>query len=84
MQEIKDFLDSSHEGVVFVSWGSMVKADTMTAKIREGMLRAFGTFKEKFLWKWENETLQNKPDNVHIQKWLQQREILCTYFSSQF
>ncbi len=57
----------------------MVKADTMTVEIRESMLQAFGTFKEKFLWKWENETLQNKPENVHIRKWLQQREILCEY-----
>ncbi|KAG4074841.1 hypothetical protein HA402_009266 [Bradysia odoriphaga] len=76
-QDIKDLLDSSDEGVIFVSWGSMVKADTMTAEIREGMVRAFGTFKVKFLWKWENDTLPNKPENVYIEKWLQQREILC-------
>lgn len=63
--------------MVFVSWGSMVKADTMTDEIRESMLQAFGSFKEKFLWKWENETIPNKPKNVYIQKWLQQREILC-------
>lgn len=79
MQEIKEFLDKSHEGVVFVSWGSMVKADTMPVAMRESILQAFGTFKEKFLWKWENDSLPNKPENVHIHKWLQQREILCTY-----
>lgn len=49
----------------------------MTDEIRDGMLEAFGSFKEKFLWKWENDTLPNKPENVHIRKWLQQREILC-------
>lgn len=77
VQDIKELLDSSIEGVVFVSWGSMVKADTMNAEIRESMVRAFGSFKVKFLWKWENDTLPNKPENVYIKKWLQQREILC-------
>lgn len=55
----------------------MVKADTMPVETRDSMLQAFGSFKQRFLWKWENDTLPNKPDNVYIQKWLQQREILC-------
>lgn len=55
----------------------MVRADTLPEEKREAFLHAFGKFKQKVLWKWENETMPNKPSNVFIRKWLPQRDILC-------
>lgn len=55
----------------------MVKADTLSDEKREGILKALSKFRQKVLWKWENETLQNQPSNVVIRKWMPQREILC-------
>lgn len=55
----------------------MVKADTLSEEKREGILRALGKFRQRVLWKWENETLPNQPENVIIKKWMPQREILC-------
>lgn len=55
----------------------MVKADTLSEKKREEILKALGKFRQRVLWKYENETLPNQPPNVFIRKWMPQREILC-------
>lgn len=76
-KDLKELLDSATEGVIYVSWGSMVRADTLPEKKRNAFLSAFSSFKQKVLWKWENETLPNGSKNIVIRKWLPQREILC-------
>lgn len=70
-------MDKASEGVVFVSWGSMVRTTSLPDEKRQQLIEAFGALKQKVLWKWENDTIPNKPKNVYIHKWLQQREILC-------
>lgn len=70
-------MDNAEEGVIYVSWGSMVRADSLPASKRNSLLEAFGSFDQKVLWKWENDTVENKPSNVYIEKWLQQKDILC-------
>lgn len=75
--ELKKILDSAKDGVIYVSWGSMIRASTLPDDKRISLLKAFGSFKQKILWKFENETLQDQPENVFIRKWLPQRDILC-------
>lgn len=77
--EIKEILDSAKDGVIYVSWGSMIRAETLPEDKRTSLLKTFGSFKQTVLWKWGNETLENQPKNVHIRKWMQQREILCKF-----
>lgn len=55
----------------------MIRAETLPEAKRNCLLKAFGSFKQKVLWKWENITLPNQPSNVFIRKWMPQREILC-------
>lgn len=75
--ELKTLLDSATDGVIYVSWGSMIRAETLPDHKRRSLLEAFGSFKQMVLWKWENDTLPDQPDNVFIQKWMPQRDILC-------
>lgn len=75
--DIKAILDAAKDGVIYVSWGSMIRAETLPADKRTSLLKTFGSFRQTVLWKWENRTLPNQPKNVHIRKWMQQREILC-------
>lgn len=77
LQDIQKYLDEAVDGVVFVSWGSMVRATSLPADKRESLVQAFGALKQRVLWKWENDTIPNQPRNVRISKWLQQRDILC-------
>lgn len=55
----------------------MIRAETLPADKRQSILKALGTLKQKVLWKWENDTMPNKPNNVLIRKWMPQMEILC-------
>ncbi|XP_070496887.1 UDP-glucosyltransferase 2-like [Chironomus tepperi] len=75
--ELQKLLDTAEHGVIYISWGSMVKADTLSEAARDGILKALGKFKQRVIWKYENETLPNQPSNVIIRKWMPQREILC-------
>lgn len=60
-----------------MSWGSIIRAASLPIERRESLLKAFSSLKQQVLWKWEDDTLPNQPANVHIQKWMPQREILC-------
>lgn len=75
--KLKAILDSATDGVIYVSWGSMIRAESLPYDKRNAFLKVFGLFKQKVLWKWENETLPDQPENVYIQKWMPQRDILC-------
>lgn len=75
--DIQRFLDNADEGVVYISWGSMIRADSLPIPKRDGLLKAVKRLKQKVIWKWENDTLVNQPTNLYISKWLPQREILC-------
>ena len=77
-------LDTADNGVVYISWGSMVKADTLSEEKRESIVHALGKLKQRVLWKWENDTIPNQPPNVFIRKWMPQREILCEFKNKQF
>jgi hypothetical protein len=74
--DIQKFLDSSPDGVILFSMGSIIKAVNWPVKKREAFVNVFSQLKQKVLWKYENETLPNKPENVMITKWLPQRDIL--------
>lgn len=75
--DLQKFLDNADNGVVLISWGSMIKAETLPVAKRDAIVRAAKRLKQRVIWKWENETLANKPDNMYISKWLPQRDILC-------
>lgn len=55
----------------------MVRADTLPEEKRVAFLQAFAKFKQKVLWKYENDTMPDKPPNVFIRNWMPQRDVLC-------
>ena len=57
--------------------GSIIQAVNWPVEKREALIQAFGKIKQKVLWKYENETLPNKPENVMISKWIPQRDVLA-------
>lgn len=75
--DIKDFLDSAKDGAILFSMGSMLESKMWPDEKREAFVKTFGKLKQKVLWKYENETLPNKPDNVMISQWIPQRDILA-------
>ncbi|XP_044750030.1 UDP-glycosyltransferase UGT5-like isoform X2 [Coccinella septempunctata] len=75
-QNIEKFINESTHGVIYFSLGSMIKGHTFPQEKREAFLKAFARLPQRVLWKWENETMPGKPDNVMIQKWMPQFDIL--------
>jgi glucuronosyltransferase len=75
--DIQQFLDSAEHGAILFSMGSIIQAVQWPIEKREAFIKAFGKLKQKVLWKYENDTLPNKPSNVMISKWIPQRDILA-------
>lgn len=75
--KIGKFLDDSKEGVVYVSFGTVIRSAHMSIEKRSAFIEAFKKLKLKVLWKWETEEMENKPDNVMLSKWLPQQQVLA-------
>lgn len=74
-EDLERFLNESKEGVVFFSLGSNVEAADLPKEKLVAICNTFAKFPQKFLWKFEDETLE-VPRNVRISKWFPQRAIL--------
>lgn len=71
------FLNSATDGVILFTMGSFVQAHQFPEDIREMFVGAFSKIKQKVIWKYENETLPNKSDNVMHLDWVPQRDLLA-------
>ncbi|XP_049545913.1 UDP-glycosyltransferase UGT5-like [Anopheles darlingi] len=74
--DIKAILDGAPHGVIYFSLGSNLQSRQLPIEKREAILRVFASLKQTVLWKWEDETLPNKPDNVIVKAWWPQDDIL--------
>ena len=52
------------------------KASLMSEEKLAILLNVFGSLKQKVLWKWETDTMKDKPENVMLYKWLPQQDVL--------
>lgn len=75
--DIQSFLDSAKDGAIYFSMGSNLKGVHFPVEKRNAILAVFRTLKQKILWKWEDESLPGKPDNVLIKSWFPQDDILA-------
>ena len=74
---IGQFLNNSKNGVVFMSFGSIIQPSLMTKESKQIFLNTFKKFPQyDFIWKWD-EKLPNLPKNVFVSNWLPQQDILA-------
>ncbi|KAK3883685.1 hypothetical protein Pcinc_012005 [Petrolisthes cinctipes] len=64
------------DGFIFFSLGSAVKPSSMPEEYRKILLEVFGSLKQRVLWKWDQDTMNDMPRNVRLGKWLPQQDIL--------
>ncbi|XP_049767196.1 UDP-glycosyltransferase UGT5-like [Schistocerca cancellata] len=76
-EDLQKYLDGAKEGVIYFSMGSNLKSADMPEERRAAFLAAFSKLRQKVLWKWEDDSLPNKPPNVMVSKWLPQADILA-------
>jgi glucuronosyltransferase len=74
--DIAEFLDNAHDGVLYFNLGSMIKLSTMPAKKMDAILNVISSIPHKVIWKWENDQLPRAMSNVMARKWLPQFDVL--------
>lgn len=75
--DLQSFMDNATDGIIYFSMGSNIKSKDLPDEKRKAFLNVFSKLKQKVLWKWEDDKLPSKPDNVRIQSWWPQDDILA-------
>ncbi|XP_052842197.1 UDP-glycosyltransferase UGT5 [Drosophila gunungcola] len=75
--DMQAFLDGATEGAIFFSLGSNVQSKDMPVEMLRLFLQVFGSLKQRVLWKFEDESITQLPENVMVRKWLPQADILA-------
>ncbi|EDV57648.2 LOW QUALITY PROTEIN: uncharacterized protein Dere_GG24956 [Drosophila erecta] len=77
-EHIAQFLDQSGEGVIFISWGSMVRASSIDADKLSAALEVLKGQPLKIIWKWEaDEPPVADSAKFLFVKWAPQLALLC-------
>ena len=76
-ENLQNFLDSAENGLIYINFGTWMRSSEMPAKTLEVFLKVFKSLnKYKFLWKWEIDSIPDIPENVMLQKWIPQNDVL--------
>jgi glucuronosyltransferase len=73
---VKTYIEVAPHGVIYFSLGTRFKSSEMPESTINAFIEAFSKLKQRVLWKWEADILPGKPDNLKLEKWLPQADIL--------
>ncbi|XP_052750692.1 UDP-glucosyltransferase 2-like [Galleria mellonella] len=76
-KDLKKFIEESEHGIVYISFGSMLKAVTMPTDKLQAIIDALSLLPQRVVWKWEDQTLPGNPKNIYISKWIPQNDVLA-------
>ncbi|CAH0697336.1 unnamed protein product [Spodoptera exigua] len=74
--ELKSYLESSKNGVIYVSFGTNVDPTQFPADRIEVLVKTLSQLPYDILWKWNADVLPGRTDNIKIAKWLPQSDLL--------
>ncbi|XP_047537223.1 UDP-glucosyltransferase 2-like [Vanessa atalanta] len=78
--ELKRLLDNSHEGVIYWSFGSMSRIETIPSKKLAQIFTAISELSQTVLVRMDRQLLARNltvPDNVYTMDWIPQYKTLC-------
>ncbi|XP_045540164.1 UDP-glucosyltransferase 2 [Papilio machaon] len=75
-KDLKSYLDSSNNGVIYFSLGTNVKPSNLPPEKLEAIIKVFSRLPYDVLWKWDNDQLPGRSSNIKISKWLPQSDLL--------
>ncbi|KAJ9577493.1 hypothetical protein L9F63_005936, partial [Diploptera punctata] len=73
-QELKNFLDGAKDGVIYFSFGSLVKGETLPKDKLDAFISAFSELPQRIIWK--TDTIPGLPEKFVTGTWLPQFDIL--------
>lgn len=53
----------------------------MSKEKQSAFINVFKKLNQSVLWKWDDDSLADKPNNVFIRRWLPQKDVLGKYSS---
>lgn len=77
-------MDSATDGVIYFSFGSNIKLSDLPERCVKVFINSFKKLSQIVLWKWENGTIDNLPNNIYIDKWFPQQFILSKRIIYEF
>ncbi|XP_045540281.1 UDP-glycosyltransferase UGT5-like [Papilio machaon] len=75
-KDLKSYLDSSKNGVIYFSLGTNVKPSNLPSEKLQAIINVFSRLPYDVLWKWDDEELPGRTKNIKISKWLPQSDLL--------
>ncbi|CAG9568593.1 unnamed protein product [Danaus chrysippus] len=75
-QELKEYLDSSKNGIIYVSFGTNVLPSLLPPEKIRIMTTVLSKLPYDVLWKWDKDVLPGKSKNIKIAKWFPQADLL--------
>ncbi|XP_026736019.1 UDP-glucuronosyltransferase 2B18-like [Trichoplusia ni] len=75
-KDLKSYLDSSKNGVIYISFGTNVDPTMLPADRIKVLVKAFSQLPYDVLWKWNGDELPGRTENIRISKWLPQSDLL--------
>ncbi|CAH0403387.1 unnamed protein product [Chilo suppressalis] len=74
--DIKSYLDSSKNGVIYISFGTNVEPALLPPQKIQALINVFSKLPYDILWKWNRDELPGRSKNIKISKWLPQADLL--------
>ena len=74
--ELRKWVEGAEHGVIYMSFGSVIKASQMSDAKRKLFISVLSQLKQRIIWKWDKE-MPDAPENVLISSWLPQIDILA-------
>ncbi|XP_025419478.1 UDP-glucuronosyltransferase 2C1-like isoform X2 [Sipha flava] len=75
-KDLQDIMDNAPDGIVYFSFGSVIKLSQLPKDQFEMIIRQLGKIKQKVLFKWDSDDKIDFPSNIIIRKWFPQSDIL--------
>ncbi|CAG4992151.1 unnamed protein product [Colias eurytheme] len=74
-QDLKSYLDSSKNGVIYMSFGNNLKPSLLPLEKVQMLTRIFSELPQNVLWRWDVD-IANKSANVKTMQWVPQSDLL--------
>ncbi|NP_001040425.1 antennal-enriched UDP-glycosyltransferase precursor [Bombyx mori] len=75
-KDLKEYLDSSKHGVIYISFGTNVEPSLLPPEWIQLFIKVFSKLPYDVLWKWDKDELPGSSNNIRIAKWLPQSDLL--------
>ncbi|XP_065220398.1 UDP-glucosyltransferase 2-like [Planococcus citri] len=75
-KDVEEFIEGAAHGVIFFSFGTTIRASSISPEKLRAIKAAFSGIPQRVLWRVNDLNLTDVPPNVKLGKWFPQRDVL--------